>query len=132
MLLFENNPDEQLKEEILATFESLVFKSYGYSELDERLAVTWQNRDRLFQFLDHPYLPLHNNESEIVARKPVLKRKISYGTRSELGKTTWENMLSIKDTCRKLGVSFYQYMQDIYSGSNAMPRLAVLLTPARS
>jgi hypothetical protein len=132
MQLFEDNPSEDLKEEILALFESLVLKSYGYSELDERLAITWQNRDRLFQFLDHPYIPLHNNESEIAAREPVLKRKISYGTRSELGKMAWENMLSIKDTCRKLGVSFYRYMQDFYSGSNALPRLAVLLTPASS
>lgn len=132
MLLFKDNPDELCKDEILSRFKSLVFKSYGYSELDERLAITWQNRDRLFQFLDRPHIPLHNNESEIAVREPVLKRKISYGTRSELGKTAWENMLSIKDTCRKLGVSFYQYMQDIYSGFYAMPRLAALLTPAQS
>lgn len=132
MLLFKDYPDELRKDEILSRFKSLVFKSYGYSELDERLAITWQNRERLFQFLDRPHIPLHNNESEIAVREPVLKRKISYGTRSELGKMAWENMLSIKDTCRKLGVSFYQYMQDIYSSSFAMPRLAELLTPAQS
>jgi len=60
--------------------------------------------------LDHPSIPLHNNESEIAAREPVIKRKISYGTRSELGKCAWENALSIKDTCRKLGVNFFQYI----------------------
>lgn len=132
MLLFKDNPDGLRKNEILSRFKSLVTKSYGYSELDERLAVTWQNRDRLFQFLDLPFIPLHNNESEIAAREPVLKRKISYGTRSELGKLAWENMLSIKDTCRKLGVSFYRYMQDIYSSSFVMPRLAALLIPDHS
>lgn len=132
MILFKDNPDELRKDEILSRFKSMVFKSYGYNELDERLTITWQNRDRLFQVLDHPYIPLHNNESEIAVREPVLKRKISYGTRSELGKRAWENMLSIKDTCRKLGVSFYQYMQDIYSGSYAKTRLAELLTLAHS
>jgi hypothetical protein len=43
------------------------------------------------QILNHPEIPLHNNESEIATREPVIKRKISYGTRSELGKCAWEN-----------------------------------------
>jgi hypothetical protein len=127
MLLFKMNKGSISKEQILSMFKSLVFKSYGYNELDQRLAITWNNRDRLFQFIDHPYIPLHNNESEIAVREPVIKRKISYGTGSELGKAAWENALSIKDTCRKLGVSFYQYMQDIYSNSFALPRLAEIL-----
>jgi hypothetical protein len=46
---------------------------------------------------------------------PDYKRKISYGTRSDLGKAAWENMLSILDTCRKLKVSFFKYVRDIYS-----------------
>jgi hypothetical protein len=86
----------------------------------------------LLQFLDHPHIPLHNNESEIAAREPVIKRKISYGTRSELGKSAWENALSIKDTCRKLDVNFFQYMLDIYSNSFSMKRLAEVLNPAYS
>jgi hypothetical protein len=127
MLLYKINPNEDLKEEVRSKFEELIFKSYGYAELELRLSSTWENRDRLLQFLDHPSIPLHNNESEIAAREPVIKRKISYGTRSELGKCAWENALSIKDTCRKLGVNFFQYMLDIYSNSFAMPRLAEIL-----
>jgi regulator of replication initiation timing len=132
MQLYKINPNEYLKAEIRSKFEGLIFRSYGYSELEQRLAVTWENRDRLLQFLDQPYIPLHNNESEIAAREPVIKRKISYGTRSELGKCAWENALSIKDTCRKLGVNFFQYMLDIYSNSFSMKRLAEVLTPAYS
>jgi hypothetical protein len=125
--LFKYISNDAFREEILSRFKSLTFKSYGYSELDQRLAITWSNRDRLFQFLDYPYIPLHNNESEIAAREPVIKRKISYGTRSELGRMAWENALSIMDTCRKLKVSFYQYMQDIYSNSFSLPRLSEIL-----
>lgn len=132
MQLYKINPNDDLKVEVRSKFEELIFKSYGYSELEQRLAVTWENRVRLFQFLDRPYIPLHNNESEIAAREPVIKRKISYGTRSELGKCAWENVLSIKDTCRKLGVNFFQYMQDIYSNSFAMSRLAEIMTPIYS
>ncbi len=127
MLLYKINPNEDFKIELKQKFEELVFKNYGYRELDQRLATTWENRDRLLQFLEHPEVPLHNNESEIAAREPVIKRKISYGTRSELGKCASENVLSIKDTCRKLGVNFFQYMIDIYSNSFSMPRLAEII-----
>jgi hypothetical protein len=61
------------------------FIAYGYSEIDQRLDITWSNRDRLFQFLNYPYVPLHNKESEIAVREPVIKRKTSYDTRSESG-----------------------------------------------
>lgn len=132
MQLYKINPNDDLKAEVASKFEELIFRSYGYSELEQRLAVTWKNRDRLLQFLDYPFVPLHNNESEIAAREPVIKRKISYGTRSELGKCAWENALSIKDTCRKLGVNFFQYMKDIYSKSFSMPRLADILNPVHS
>jgi hypothetical protein len=127
MLLYKINPNEDFKFELKQKFQELIFKNYGYSELDQRLTSTWRNRDRLLKFLDHPEVPLHNNESEIAAREPVIKRKISYGTRSELGKCAWENVLSIKDTCRKLGVNFFQYMNDIYSNSFSMPRLAEII-----
>ncbi len=132
MQLYKNNTNDDINAEVRSKFEGLIFRSYGYSELEQRLAVTWKNRYRLLQFLDHPYIPLHNNESEIAAREPVIKRKISYGTRSELGKSAWENALSIKDTCRKLDVNFFQYMLDIYSNSFSMKRLAEVLTPAHS
>ena len=132
MHLYKINPDEDLKEEVKSKFDGLIFRSYGYSELEQRLGATWKNRNRLLQFLDYPFIPLHNNESEIAAREPVIKRKISYGTRSELGKCAWENVLSIKDTCRKLGVNFFQYMLDIYSNSFSMNRLADVLNSAHS
>jgi hypothetical protein len=32
------------------------------------------------------------------------------------------------DTCRKLGVSFFEYIMDIFSGRYAMPRLAYLIS----
>ncbi len=74
--------------------------------------------------LAHPKIPLNNNPAEISLRETVLKKKISYGTRSENGKTAWENMLSIMDTCRKHEVSFFSYIREIFSGERKMPRLA--------
>ena len=55
-----------------------------------RLTVTLGNRDLLLQFLNYPKIPRHISESEMAAREPVIKRKISYRTRSELGKCARE------------------------------------------
>jgi len=80
--------------------------------------------------LDHPEVPIHNNTAEIAVREGVIKRKISRGTRSEAGKIAWENMLSIMDTCRKLGISFYEYLQDVYSNNYSLLTLAELINKA--
>ena len=80
--------------------------------------------------LEFPDVPLHNNGSEIAVREGVIKRKISYGTRSDLGKAAWENMLSILDNCRKQKVNFFKYIKDIYSNSFSMPRLADMIPRA--
>ena len=100
--------------------------------LDETIASTRKRKDRLLKVLVYPELPLHNNGSEIAVREGVIKRKISYGTRSEAGKVAWENQLTILDTCRKQGVSYFEYIRDNISQSYSMPRLSQLLTRSKS
>ena len=104
----------------------------GYVMLDETIASTRKRKERLLKVLIYPELPLHNNGSEIAVREGVIKRKISYGTRSEAGKAAWENQLTILDTCRKQGVSYFEYILDIISGSYSMPRLSQLLMRSKS
>ena len=89
--------------------------------------MTKEKEAELLLVLDYPETPLHNNTAEIAVREEVVKRKISYGTRSEDGRIAWENMLSILDTCRKQGVSFYEYVRDIFSNEYSMPRLSELV-----
>jgi len=117
---------EPMKIHIQQRFDSLFSTVTGYRTLDERIAMTRKKKVSLLMVLDYPKVPLHNNCAEIAVREGVIKRKISYGTRSELGRLAWENMLSIMDTCRKLEVSFYKYTQDIFSNSKSMPRLSDL------
>jgi hypothetical protein len=78
--------------------------------------------------LDFPQIPLHNNPAEIALRELVLKRKISGGTKSEDGKTAWEDKMSILDTCRKLGISFFEYVKDLFSGRREMPSLSSIIS----
>ncbi|GAB7540880.1 hypothetical protein CS8_005430 [Cupriavidus sp. 8B] len=42
----------------------------------------------------------------------VKKQKISGGTRSELGRQCRDTFSSLKKTCRKLGISFWDYFAD--------------------
>jgi hypothetical protein len=82
--------------------------------------------------LKFPEIPLHNNPAESALREGVVKRKISNGTRSEDGKAAWENMMSIMDTCRKHGISLYDYLKDIFSGKREMTRLSTLIAQKAS
>jgi hypothetical protein len=89
-------------------FNSIFSTVTGYGMLDDRNAKTEKKKEELLRVLEYPNVSLHNNLAEIAVREGVIKRKISHGTRrrSELGKLAWENVLSIIDTCRKLGISF--------------------------
>jgi hypothetical protein len=124
---YKNHPDKSLKVVIEWKFNWLFSRRTGYTDLDERLASTNANRDGLLKVLDYPFIPIHNNASEIAIREGVIKRKISYGTRSELGKRAWENMFSIMDTCRKQEVNFFHYLNGIFSSRNDLPKLAYLI-----
>jgi len=102
---YKEDPTEKQARYIKQRFNSLFSTITGYDELDHRIALTKGKVDELLLVLDRPETPLHNNTAEIAVREAVIKRKISYGTRSADGRTAWENMLSILDTCRKCGVS---------------------------
>jgi hypothetical protein len=127
---YKENPNKNERMHILKRFDLMFSTVTGFRTLDERIAKTKKKKDELLLVLDYPNVPLHNNLAEIAVREGVIKRKISYGTRSEHGRLAWENMLSIQDTCRKLGISFYRYLNDIFSDSYSMPRLYDLITLA--
>ena len=55
---------------------------------------------------------LHADGSEGDIRGHAKWRKISGGTRSDLGKRCRDGFASLKRTCRKLGVSFWDYLGD--------------------
>ena len=52
---------------------------------------------------------------------------MSGGTRSDLGQQCRDTFASLKKTCRKLGISFWAYLIDRVSRTNAIPPLAQLI-----
>ncbi len=124
---YRNNPSEKQKNILTQQFDDLFSTETGYDDLDKRIALTREKKEKLLLVLKFPEVPLHNNPAEIALREMVIKRKISYGTRSEDGKTAWENMMTILDTCKKHDVGFLEYVKDIFSGRLNQPRLTDLI-----
>lgn len=125
---YRENPDEKLKLELEKEFDKLFSIKTEYDELDKRIALTKDKKQELLRVLAFPEIPIHNNPAELALREIVVKRKISSGTRSDDGKIAWENMMSILDTCRKLGINFFNYIFDIFSNKCSMPKLATLIS----
>lgn len=130
---YKSHPSKGGKMRVLREFDRIFTATTGYADLDERIKCTFAEKDKLLVILDHPEIPLDNNEAERALREIVVKRRVSYGTRSDDGKMAWENMMSILDTCRKNGVSLYHYVRDILSNEYSMPRLSeLILTNSKS
>jgi len=109
-------------------FDGLFATTTGYADLDDRIAKTQAKKDALLMVLKHPELPLHNNPAELAARRRVRKRDVSFGPRTEDGKQAWDTFMTLADTTKKLGVSFYHYIFDRVSQANRIPKLADLIT----
>lgn len=65
--------------------------------------------------------------TETDGRSGVVIKKVSAGTRSEVGKKARDTFLSLKQTTRKLKISFCDYLFDRLSGQNKIPRLSSLI-----
>ncbi|MFZ2070191.1 MAG: transposase, partial [Halobacteriota archaeon] len=126
---------QEEKEELTREREEILkagLESSSYFHTDDTGLKHKEKKEELLLVLRFPEIPLHNNPAELALREPVVKRKISNGTRSEDGKAAWENMMSILDTSRKQGVGFFDYVKDIYSGKRALTRLGHLISQKAS
>ncbi len=66
--------------------------------------------DAIFRILDHPELPLTNNEAERMLRHWVILRKTSHGTRSKQGSMALTLIASVIETCRQRKASPLRYL----------------------
>lgn len=124
---YRESPTPQRRGRLQNDFDRLFLKNTGWPELNEELQKIQGKKSELLLVLDHPDIPLHNNLSENDIRQYVKKRKISAGTRSDAGRRCRDTFLSLKTTCRKLGVTFWGYLQDRIQGLHGIPLLSDLI-----
>ncbi|NES25211.1 MAG: transposase [Symploca sp. SIO3E6] len=108
-------------------FEQIFTQTTLFETLNQVLRRLNRRKRELLKVLERPDLPLHNNASEQDIREFVTKRKISGSTRSDSGRRCRDTFASLKKTCRKLGVSFWEYLTDRVSGKNSIPTLGELI-----
>jgi hypothetical protein len=105
----------------------------GYATLDKLLKRLHANRPDLLRVLERPEIPLNTNASENDIRTVVTKRKISGGTVSQKGRDARDVMLGLYKTCKKLKVSFYQFLGDrLGIPGPKIPPLPILVRPVPS
>lgn len=132
LLEYKQQPSAQKKQHISNLFDELFATKTGFNALDDRITKTKEKKHSLLLVLDHPEIPLHNNQAELDARKRVRKRVISYGTRCDDGTKAWDTFLSLAETAKKLGINFFNYIYDRISGNFEMPSLAQIITKRAS
>jgi hypothetical protein len=127
---YQRAPTPAERERLRTEFDTLFATRTGYTQLDRQIAKTQAKKPALLLVLDHPELPLHNNAAELAVRQRVRKRDISFGPRSEAGKEAWDTFMTLAETTRKLGISFYAYLRDRILAAHAIPPLAELIPQA--
>ena len=121
---YKADPDDKKKAELEARFDELCTTKTCFVTLNKALQRMHLNKDELLLVLERPDIPLHNNPSENDIREYVKKRKISGSTRSDEGRRCRDTFASLKKTCRKNGISFWEYLQDRLRGAGRIPPLA--------
>jgi hypothetical protein len=124
---YRKAPDPMMCEALGKRFDDLMAQRTDYPSIDGVLKGMARDRAKLLLVLERPEVPLHNNLSEGHIRDYVKKRKISGSTRSELGRRARDTFASLKKTCRRLGVNFWEYVQDRVRGLGQIPQLADLI-----
>jgi Transposase IS66 family len=109
---YKEKPNPIRAIELEREFNTLFDTKTGYQELDDRIQKTKANKHELLVVLKHPYVPLHNNDSELAVRREVRHRDISLQTRTEKGTQAKDVFFTIIQTAKKLGINTYQYILD--------------------
>lgn len=124
---YKINPKILRQEELSKLFDDFFNKKYKSSVINDLLAHTRSRKEGLLLVLKYPFIPLHNNDSERDIREYVKKRKISGSTRSEEGRQARDTFTSLKKTCMKLKICFYDYLKDRLANTKKIQSLKNLI-----
>jgi hypothetical protein len=125
---YRSAPSEAQSQQLSTEFVRLFSTKTGYASLDRCIAATLNKQAQLLTVLAHPEIPLHNNTAELAARQRVRKRDVSFGPRTPDGVKAWDTFMSLAETAKKLGISFYAFVFDRMAKLNVIPSLATVLT----
>lgn len=109
---YKAHPDRECAKHLSQRFDAIFSQKTRYITLNLTLKRIANNKSELLVVLKRPEIPLHTNGSETDIRDYVKKKKVSGGTRSDEGRRCRDTFATLKKTCRKLGISFWDYLTD--------------------
>jgi len=122
---YKVHPDKAWAQCLRERFDAIFCQETSYITLNLALKRIYNNKFELLMVLDRPEIPLHTNGSETDIRDYVKKKKVSGGTRSYEGRRCRDTFATLKKTCRKLDISFWDYLSDrLLIGSQSVPLLS--------
>jgi hypothetical protein len=126
---YRTNPSISRRLALRARFDRIFRRRTGFVTLDRLLARLHANKTELLMVLERPETPLHTNGSENDIRCQVTRRKLSAGTRSDVGRDCRDAFLGLAKTCTKLGVAFWDYLGSRLRipGHRIIPNLSTLV-----
>ena len=130
LLQYKQNPSDMMALELSEKFDNLFATTTGYEALDSRIALTREKKNALLLVLPYPFLPLHNNSSELGARVQTRMRDINLQTISDNGTKSKDTFATLVQTAKKFGVNIYKYIYDRVSKTYEMPSLASMIIGA--
>ena len=107
---YRREPSRRRRAELRARFDHIFQCRTGFVILDRLLERLHANKLDLLRVLDRPEIPLHTNGSETDPRVQVIRRKVSGGIRSDIGRDCRDTFLGPAKTCARLGLSFWDYL----------------------
>lgn len=107
---YKAHPDRECAKHLSQRFDAIFSQKTRYITLNLTLKRITNNKSELLVVLKRPEVPLHTNGSETDIRDYVKKKKVSGGTRSDEGRRCRDTFATLKKTCRKLGISFWDYL----------------------
>jgi Transposase IS66 family len=120
---YQAEPDPAQVPLLEARFDKIFTQRTSFQTLNRTLKWLHDRKDKLLLVLKRPEIPLHTNGSENDLRGYVKWRKVSGGTRSDLGRQCRDTFASLKKTCRKLGISYWDYLADRIESKGMIPPL---------
>lgn len=130
LLSYKENPSKLMAQQLSEQFDSLFASKTGFDALDIRIEMTREKKKALLLVLTHPFLPLHNNGSELGARVQARIRDINLQTISDKGTKCKDTFATIVQTAKKMKVNIYQYFYDRLTKKCEMPSLAEMIMAA--
>ncbi len=107
---YRRRPTKRSKAVLEARFDRIFTLKTGFVTLDRLLKRLHKKKLELLMVLEHPEIPLHTNGSENDIRAQVTRRRVSGGTRSDIGRDCRDGFIGLAKTCFKLGIGFWDYL----------------------